>query len=207
MGRVGTSSENSVPFYNILTAYFKPDSNEVELIYHTSDFSAEDNAIAAPKIGLATQIAREEQLGLGRDLFLFGMLLIMGIYHFGLFIMRSKDRAPFYFAVFCLLFSLRMLLVGERFLPSRLELDFFVYGRMAYLCVFIGFSALCGFLYYTLEDLFHKWFVKSGVILGLVFGFFALWIPYNKSDRLLVLYVLPGLVLLCYAWFVWSLVY
>ncbi len=56
--------------------------------------------------------------------------------------MRSKDRAPFYFAVLCLLFSLRMLLVGERFLLSRLELDFSVYRRMAYLCVFNGFSAL-----------------------------------------------------------------
>lgn len=136
VGKVGASRENSVPYYNILTTYFNPESNEVELIYHTSDFTAEDCTIVAPKIGLASQISQEVQLGLGRDLFLFGMLLIMGIYHFGLYIMRTKDRAPLYFGVFCLLFSLRMLLVGERFLPSHLNLSFlFTDEWLIYLCL------------------------------------------------------------------------
>ena len=177
VGNVGRSRETSVPYYNILTSYFDPESNEVELIYHTADFTAQDCTIVAPKIGLASQISREVQLGLGRDLFLFGMLLIMAIYHFGLYIMRTKDRAPLYFGVFCLLFALRMLLVGERFLPSHLNLDFFVYGRMAYLSVFVGFAALCGFLHYALDGLFAKWFVKLSIALGSLFGFLILWIP------------------------------
>lgn len=199
VGKAGTSQEESEPYYNTLTAYFHPESNEVELIYHTSDFWVEDSAIAAPEIGLADQISREQQLGLGRDLFLFGMLLIMGIYHFGLYFMRPNDRAPLYFGVFCLLFSLRMLMVGERFLPSRLELDFFIYGRIAYLCVFCGFSALCGFLHDTMEGLFAKWFVRAGLALGLVFGAIALWIPYRLADSLLMIYALFGFLLLGYA--------
>lgn len=199
VGKVGTSRENSVPYYNIVTTYFNPESNEVELIYHTSDFTAEDCTIVAPKIGLASQISKEVQLGLGRDLFLFGMLLIMGIYHFGLYFMRPKDRAPLYFGVFCLLFSLRMLLVGERFLPSHLNLSFLVYGRMAYLCVFIGFAALCGFLYYALDGLFAKWFVKISIALGSLSGFLMLWIPYSSADRLLMIYAIFGFTLLGYA--------
>lgn len=199
VGKAGMSRENSVPYYNILTTYFTPESNEVELIYHTSDFTAGDCTIVAPKIGLATQISQEEQLGLGRDLFLFGMLLIMGIYHFGLYIMRPKDRAPLYFGVFCLLFSLRMLLVGERFLPGHLNLSFFVYGRMAYLCAFIGFAALCGFLHYALEGLFAQWFVMISITLGSLFGFLILWIPYSSFDRLLMIYAVFGFTLLGYA--------
>jgi len=201
VGKVATVKEESLPYYNTLTAYFSPKSDEVELIYHTSDFFAEDGAIAAPKIGLAAQISGEQQLGLGRDLFLFGMLLIMGIYHFGLYIMRPNDRAPLYFGVFCLLFSLRMLMVGERFLPSRLELDFFVYGRIAYLCVFWGFSALCGFLHDTLEGLFAKWFIRAGLALGLLSGVAVLWIPYRSADILLTIYALFGFLLLGYAIF------
>ncbi len=199
VGKAGTVPEDSVPYYNILTAYFSPNSNEVEFIYHTADFSAEDGSIAAPKIGLADQISREGQLGLGRDLFLFGMLLIMGIYHFGLYLMRPNDRAPLYFGIFCLLFSFRMLLVGERYLPSGLELDFFVYGRMAYLCVFLGFSALCGFLHDTLDGLYAKWFIRAGFSLGLVSGFLVLWIPYRFADSLLMIYAFFGFLLLSYA--------
>ncbi len=199
VGRVGTGKENSVPYYNILTTYFDPEGNEVELINHTSDYTADDCTIASPKIGLATQIAQAGRLGLGRDLFLFGMLLIMGIYHLGLYVMRVKDRAPLYFGVFCLLFSLRMLLVGERFLPSYLNLGFFVYGRMAYFSVFIGFAALCGFLYYALDGLFAKWFVKGSTALGLLFGFLILWVPYSSADMLLMIYAACGFILLGYA--------
>ncbi|ODA39553.1 diguanylate cyclase [Desulfosporosinus sp. BG] len=199
VGKVGTSGENSEPFYNILTTYFNPESNEVELIYQTSDFTAQDCTIVAPKIGLASQISQKVQLGLGRDLFLFGMLLIMGIYHLGLYIMRTKDRAPLYFGVFCLLFSLRMLLVGERFLPSHLNLSFLIYGRMAYLCVFIGFAALCGFLHYALDGLFAKWFVKLSIALGSLFGLLILWIPYSSADRLLMIYAGFAFILLGYA--------
>lgn len=199
VGKVGTSRENSLPYYNIHTTYFNPESNEVEIIYHTSDYTAEDCTIVAPRIGLAAQISQAVQLGLGRDLFLFGMLLIMGIYHFGLYIMRTKDRAPLYFGVFCLLFSLRMLLVGERFLPSHLHLSFLVYGRMAYLSVFIGFAALCGFLYYALDGLFAKWFVKFSITLGSLFGFLILWIPYSSADRLLMIYAFFAFILLGYA--------
>jgi len=199
VGNVGTSGENSIPYYNILTTYFNPESHEVELIYHTSDFTAEDCTIVAPKIGLASQISQKVQLGLGRDLFLFGMLLIMAIYHFGLYIMRTKDRAPLYFGVFCLLFALRMLLVGERFLPSYLNLGFFVYGRMAYLSVFIGFAALCGFLYYALDGLFAKWFVKFSIALGSLVAFLILWIPYSSADKLLMIYAGFAFILLSYA--------
>ncbi len=199
VGKVGTDRESSTPFYSILNTYFQPESDEVELIYHTSDFWAGDISIAAPKIGLASQISREGQLGLGRDLFLFGMLLIMGIYHFGLYFMRPKDRAPIYFGIFCLSFSLRMLLVGERFLPSYVNLGFFVYGRIAYLCVFAGFAALCGFLYHTMDGLFAKWFVKTGVALGILFGLLFLLIPYHWADTLLIAFAALGFTLLGYA--------
>jgi diguanylate cyclase (GGDEF)-like protein len=199
VGKAGTSEQTSVPYYDKLTTYFQPENNEVELIYHTSDFTAKDCTIAAPRIGLADQISREAQLGMGRDLFLFGMLLIMGIYHFGLYIMRLKDRAPLYFGVFCLLFALRMLLVGERFLPGHLNLGFFAYGRLAYFCVFVGFAALCGFLYHALEGLFAKWFLKYSIVWGAVFGFLILCMPYNLADLLLVVYAVFGFVLLGYA--------
>jgi diguanylate cyclase (GGDEF)-like protein len=199
VGKTGTGRESSVPYYDKLTTYFQPNSNEVEIIYHTSDFTAKDCTIAAPRIGLADDISREAQMGLGRDLFLFGMLLIMGIYHFGLYIMRLKDRAPLYFGVFCLLFALRMLLVGERFLPNHLDLGFFVYGRLAYFSVFIGFAALCGFLFFALDGLFAKWFIKVSIALGSLFGFIILWMPYSLADLLLMVYAAFGSVLLVYA--------
>ena len=201
VGTVGTNKKGSKAYYKKIISYFEPTSNEVELIYHTSDFTAGDCTIVAPTIGLASQISKKAQIGVGRDLFLFGMLLIMGIYHFGLYIMRTKNRAPLYFGIFCILFAIRMLQVGERFLPSYLELDFEVYGKSAYISVFIGFSALCGFLYHTLEGLFAKWFIKWNLGFGILCSIFILLLPYGLLNRVLIVYAVFGFSSLGYALF------
>lgn len=198
IGKAGTDAESSVPYYNNLTAYISPDQQEIELIYHTSDFTTKNFAITAPRIGLASQIALEGQWGLAKDLFLFGMLLIMGIYHLGLFFIRTKDCAPAYFGVFCLLFALRMLLVGERFLPNLFPLDFYLYGRMAYLCVYLGYSALCGFLHHALDGLLGKVFFRMGAALGILSAVAAAWIPYGMMDSLLLIFAGLGFIQLLY---------
>ncbi len=201
VGTVGTRKEDSKAYYKKIVSYFDPTSNQVELIYHTSDFIAGDCTIVAPTIGLASQISNQVQVGMGRDLFLFGMLLIMGIYHFGLYIMRTKNRAPLYFGMFCILFALRMLLVGERFLPSHLEIDFLIYGKIAYISVFIGFPALCGFLYHTLEGLFAKWFIRWNIGFGVLCSICILILPYKSLNTVLIVYAVFGFASLFYALF------
>ena len=124
VGDIGEDKSSSAPYYKVLRNYFTPESNLIEIIVHTSDYHFGDCAISTPILGHANQIVDESRLGLGRDLFLFGMLMIMGIYHLGLFLMRTKDRTPLYFGLCCLSFALRMLIVGERFLPSNFEIDF-----------------------------------------------------------------------------------
>lgn len=192
-GKVGEDKENSKPEYTTMYSYISPQSNEIEIIYQTSDFYVGDCAIVVPKLGLARQISGVAQRGLGLDMFLFGMLLIMGIYHMVLYAMRRHDKAPLYYGIFCLSFSLRMLLVGERYLPNTFGFDFFVFARMAYSCVFIGFSALCGFLYYALEGLFFKWFIRICIVTGILFTALTVILPFSLYDRLLIVYAIFGI--------------
>ena len=138
-------------------------------------------------------------MGMGRDLFLFGMLLIMGIYHLGLYLMRTKNKASLFFSLFCLLFSFRILLVGERLLPNNLDLGFWVFSRMAYICAFIGFSSLCGFLYYSIEGLFARWYYRGMLILGVVCSIFVILVPYTWMNYSLILFAIFGVLSLIYA--------
>lgn len=50
------------------------------------------------------------------ELFLFGSLLIIGLYHIVLFTFRRKDLSPLFFGIFCLLFAIRIFVTGERFI-------------------------------------------------------------------------------------------
>lgn len=199
VGQVGTNKETSRPSYKILNSYFMPEHNQVELLYHTSDFYFEDCAITAPQIGLADQIANESKIGVGRDLFLFGMLLTMGLYHIGLYLIRKKDRGPFYFGIFCLMFGLRLLIVGERILPSTFGFDFMIYSRMAYATVFIGVNALCAFLYFTFYELFPKRYLKVSTYLMVISLVIAVVAPFRYIDLWIIPYAVVGFSLMGYA--------
>ena len=199
VGVAGVNKEESKAEYNKRTTYFNPVKREIEIIYHTADFTAADATIVAPTLGLASNISKEAQIGMGSDFLLFGMLLIMGIYHLGLYIMRRKNKAPLFFSIFCLLFSFRILLVGERFLPNNLDLGFWVFSRMAYICVFIGFASLCGFLYHSIEDLFARWYYYGMLILSVGCSIFVVFVPYTWMNYSLIVFAVFGVLSLIYA--------
>ncbi|WP_408634451.1 diguanylate cyclase [Petrocella atlantisensis] len=199
VGKIGTDQASAHPRYKVVNSYFDAENHTLELIYHTSDFHFEDSAIIAPTFGLAKQIAYMGEVGLGRDLFLFGILLIMGIYHLSLYWMRRKDASPLYFGLFCLFFATRMLLVGERFIPNILDLDIMIYVRVAYISVFLGFSALCGYVYHTVFGLFPKVFLKLAWYMGGIASILTLFMQIKSISILLILYFVVGFTMLIYS--------
>ena len=199
VGKIGTDQASAHPRYKVVNSYFDAENHTLELIYHTSDFHFEDSAIIAPTFGLAKQIAYIGEVGLGRDLFLFGILLIMGIYHLSLYWMRRKDASPLYFGLFCLFFATRMLLVGERFIPNMLDLDIMIYVRVAYISVFLGFSALCGYIYHTVFGLFPKVFLKLAWYMGGIASILTLFMQIKSISILMILYFAVGFTMLIYS--------
>lgn len=178
--------------------YSQTDGNVIDVLYHTSDYYMDDGFITSPQFGLASQITETARVGMGRDMFLFGMLFIMGIYHMVLFLLRRNDKAPMYYAGFCLAFSIRMLMVGERLIPSVMNLEFGLFSKITYISVFIGFSALCGFLYHALDGLYVHWFKRVTMLVGVLTAGIAIVIPHNLADRLLLVYGLFGIVAMVY---------
>lgn len=199
VGDIGENNDSSAPYYKVLRNYFSPESNLLEIMIHTSDYHFGDCAISTPIIGHANQIVDESRMGLGRDLFLFGMLMIMGIYHLGLYLMRTKDRTPLYFGLCCLSFALRMLIVGERFLPTNFELDFMIYARASYITVYFGTATLSGFLYFSFKELFPKWFLIASIIVGAVSTVLSMVLPMYLVDMWVYFYIGISSILLVYA--------
>ncbi|MGE5677913.1 MAG: diguanylate cyclase domain-containing protein [Pseudomonadota bacterium] len=160
VGKVGTSREESTPYYMNSQVYFQRDGDEVEIIYHASDFHLNDLSIRSPLLGLDTQIEKQASFSLGKDMFLFGSLFIMSIYHLGLYAKRRKDRAPLYFGLLCLLMALRALVTGERFLEQVLFLPHEAFSKTAYIAAYMSLPALIHFLDKTISKLFWDKLVK-----------------------------------------------
>ncbi|WP_244926654.1 PP2C family protein-serine/threonine phosphatase [Leptospira wolffii] len=67
-----------------------------------------------PKFGTVLAMNRDKLISQVREAFLFGGLLLIGLYHIGLFLFRRKEKSVFYFALFVFLLALRVSLVGNR---------------------------------------------------------------------------------------------
>lgn len=120
-GTVSRSEPEAKPHFMTRLAVAHTHLSEMELILQISNYSHEKGGIRQPiEFGPFESVARAKQLSVGFDTLLIGSLLIMGLYHLGLFVVRTKELAMLYFGLFCLVFCLRMALIGEMVVTQAL---------------------------------------------------------------------------------------
>ncbi len=117
IGIAGKNRATTVPRYFPQIVDFKPDSNHIGMILQISNF---DHRRGGPweviRLGEKNDIQKIKEDRLGFELFLFGSIFIMALYHLCLFMLNRKDRAGLYFSIFCFLVILRLLSTGERYI-------------------------------------------------------------------------------------------
>ncbi|CAG7650353.1 Adaptive-response sensory-kinase SasA [Paenibacillus solanacearum] len=113
-GQLGTTEETAVPQFAPEVAVAPTLQSEMEIVIEVANFSHQRGGLRQPiELGAAKDIIRTKELAVGFDMLLIGCLLIMGLYHMGLFAVRTKEMSMLYFGLFCLLFGIRMTLLGE----------------------------------------------------------------------------------------------
>lgn len=163
-GKAGRSAETSVAGYEprvveipealevVGTEGSSPDSFRVlELVLHISNFQHRKGGTWSNiQIASADMLRAQREEDLLFDFFLFGSLLIMGVYHVGLFFMRPGVRSSLYFGLFCLLVSLRILTTGEHYLLHMIpSIPWEWYIRLQYWAVFLALPAFGAFAYHA----------------------------------------------------------
>jgi signal transduction histidine kinase len=118
-GIVGKNSRETVAQLLPATAFFQSGEPIIQLVVQVSNFGlSRGGLVHSLLLGTAQQIQSVRERQLTTDLFLFGSILIMGLYHLALFILRRKDRSTLYFGVLCLLIAIKTVLMGEMYLYS-----------------------------------------------------------------------------------------
>ncbi|TVY10395.1 ATP-binding protein [Paenibacillus cremeus] len=150
-GEVGTSQERTIPQYAPQIAVAHPERARIDLVIEVANFDHEKGGIRQPiEFGAFQNIARSQGLAFSFDSLLIGSLFIMGLYHLGLYAARPKEKSMLFFGLFCLLFCLRISLLGEvmliKVIPNfqwSLELSLEYISAMVCLPLFILFFSSC----------------------------------------------------------------
>ncbi|MGK5093123.1 response regulator [Deltaproteobacteria bacterium TL4] len=205
-GQVGNSRKSTIPQYLSQIATFQPNSNIVEVVIQIANFSHRKGGFwLSISFGLESQIQRERERQLTLDLFLFGSIFMMALYHFGLFALRPKERSTLYFGLFCMIIASRITVIGERYMVVAFpELPFEFYSSLEYLVLFASVPIFFMFIHFLYPEEFSKKVLQATQVVGSLGCVVTLITPISVYSQLTQPYQLWLVIVACYG--IYSLV-
>ena len=170
-GLPGQNRGTTVPRYFPQVVDFESETNQMELIFQVSNFHLRRGGVwEVVQLGTEKEMRRIRERKVNFDLFLFGSIFIIALYHLGLFTLRRKTPSPLYFSIFCFLIALRLITTGERYLmhlfPST---SWELLAKLEYLSFYLSIPAFVLFMQSLFVE-FSKRFLRFIVVVFCAFS-------------------------------------
>lgn len=178
-GVVGTDASLSKPAY-LSQVIVLPDSiKSIDLVVHVSNFHHWKGGIWHPiKLGSVDAIRKERETRIILEMFLFGCIFIMGLYHFGLFSLRKSDISTLFFGLVCVFIGLRSLFTGENLIHFIIpDFNWFIARKIEFILTFLSIPAYAAFSYSLFKEEWNKWVYKTMMWIGVLLAWFVLLAP------------------------------
>nr|NIS14937.1 PAS domain S-box protein [candidate division Zixibacteria bacterium] len=175
----------------------------MEIIFQVSNFHHRRGGIwEVIQLGRERDMRKAQERRLSFDLFLIGSIILMALYHLGLFILKKKDRSPLYFSIFCFLLALRTLTTGGRYLILAFpDLSWELMIKFEYLSFYLAVPAF-GMFMRSIFQKFSERFLLPLEVLAIVFSGIVIFSPARFFSHTLNIYEIITLSTLIYGLYV-----
>ncbi|WP_246944981.1 sensor domain-containing diguanylate cyclase [Bacillus pinisoli] len=200
-GKIGDSLDSESPAYGPAYTLFSVTDNKLDIVIHTSNFHYKSGGIrGAIEIGLADQMMAKRDSRLTFQMIMVGGLLLLGIYHFVIFLYRRNEKPALFFAITCLLICLRTLLVGETYFTKIFpNIPWLLQIKLMYLSLYLLVPSFVLFFYYLTEKRLSRKIITVITILTVIFSILVIVTPpdvftqsmnyYNYLVVLIIIYL------------------
>lgn len=159
-GKPESTHEASIPKYGpSVVVPVKPDSDgRLTLLVQVANYTYPKGGINnAFELGDAKQLQQEKSVELVRDSLVIGSLLVIGVYHIILYVLRRNDVTPLYFGLFCMCIAVRTMLVGSRFILEIFPAFSWVwFAKVSYLTIYVGELFLISYIYHLFPQFLSR---------------------------------------------------
>jgi two-component system, sensor histidine kinase ChiS len=171
-GVFSTDPQEQKPEFKPCMIFFQTKENFIDIIFHVSNFHHHRSGLwDVIRIGSADSISTMEQHRMLYFQFLIGILLIIAIYHVGLFIFMKKDYSALYFALFCFIILIRILFTDQRLHNLLFPfLGWEIYLRIEYITLIIPATIFLMFLRSLFPDYYDKNIIRVSQIITALFS-------------------------------------
>jgi len=203
LGQAGKNRATTIPSEFPQVAAFETKTNQIEFIIQVSNFHhRRGGAWSVIQMGREIDIRKAQDRRLRFDMFLLGSILIMALYHLGLYAVRRKDRSPLYFSVFCFLIALRLLSTGGRYLLVLFpEASWELMYKFAYTSFYLAVPAFSMFMQ-SIFPKFSKQLLRLVTAIAVVLSGAVIFTPVRTFSHTLNIYEIITLITLIYGLYV-----
>lgn len=197
-GKVADNKSEAIPQESPTIQTIKLSKDTTVLVFQISNFHHRVGGFyKAPEIGLKEKISTKRLSDIAFDIFLFGSILMMSFYHFGIFFMRKEKSAALFFGLFTLVLAIRTLFTGSQYITVLFpNIDWALKYRIEYLTLFFAPMLIVSFLYKIYKEDISRRVTQIFVIFGILYSFTVL-LPPSIFSKLLFpfqLFILAGIV-------------
>ncbi|MBF0238443.1 MAG: SpoIIE family protein phosphatase [SAR324 cluster bacterium] len=188
-GTVGKSVDKMTPQYRAQISFFHPENSMVQVLMQISNFHHKEGGVWFPVImGTQKEIISMREKGLAFEVLLHGMLLIMALYHLGLFLLRRKNPAPLYFSLFCSMILLHGINAGEFFLTTVLpQFSWEIHRKISYIAIAGMITVLAPFISELFPEEFPKRALNVLVSVPIPFLVLILLVPIKITSHIIII--------------------
>ncbi|MCB1178395.1 MAG: GAF domain-containing protein, partial [Leptospiraceae bacterium] len=200
-GKIGKTENETIPAELPRIINVPINKKELEIVIQISNFHYDRGGLwNSIKLGPPVSLHKERENNLLLDFFLLGSLLLIGIYHLGLFALRRNDRSTVYFGIFSILTAIRPLLTGEKYLYFML--NWHLAMKVEYLTITIGVPFFILFIHSIFPKEVPGWAKNFIVGSSGIFSLCILFLPsyyYTKTILAIEIIIIFNLLLVTYA--------
>lgn len=157
-GFVSTSYQTGIPEYRPQIIDFIPKENQTSFLLQISNYHHRKGGPAQViTLGRTSQIHKQYEFEILRDMLLVGSILFMGMYHIFLYWNRKKDPFTYWFALTCILVALRVFITGNKYLVQLVpNLPWEIHLKLSYLSFFFITPIFARYVYLLFKPYFSR---------------------------------------------------
>jgi signal transduction histidine kinase len=205
-GTVSKSEEGAKPFWLPQLARLKIKKGTNEIIFHVSNYNHNKGGPSAHlQIGSYEKLLNKQKFQIALDLFLFGILIITGLFIFGFYLFGQKKIHLIYFSLYCISYSYRQIGYGDSYLHSAFQsLPWAITLRLEYisLCLTVFFFAL--YVYYLYREDVHKIVLDFLRMISLIYIALILLTPDTFFTKFVNYYLVCSFMFISYGIYVFT---
>lgn len=203
-GVVGQTKENAVSEFRPKAVSFKNTSKNFDIIIQISNYKYSRGGMwHSIYLGNDQQIRALKEFDSGKAMFMFGVTMIMSLYHMTLFLLQKRDKSSLYFALILLVTAIRISITGEYIINNFVQsISITRMVPVEYMTMYWGLIMTIAFVHELYPKEVSEKIMKIAIRIGLLISIFTISVPIDVFTKYLIFYEI--LIVCMYAYIVIS---